>query len=176
MPICLRKPDICPSLKRLLPVAILASSGLFAQDLTGVWQGVVSPPDNQAHLRTVLKVAPAEDGVNKATFYSIDQTYLGIPETFKLQGAVVKLEIPGIGAHYEAKLSKDGDSMEGTIKAGVFPTPVPWTLKRVKPEEAWALREPPKPPANPDPSFEVATVIPARRAANVNPMVALRQE
>lgn len=51
--------------------------------------------------------------------------------------------------------------MVGTIKAGVFPTPVPWTLKRVKPEEAWAIPERPKPPkplANQDPSFEVATV------------------
>jgi uncharacterized protein (TIGR03435 family) len=156
-----RKSDIGRIVRRLFPLAILASSGLFAQDLAGTWQGVVSPAENPEHLRTVLKVAPSDGGVNKANFYSIDQTYLAFPATLKLQGGMVKLDIPGIGAHYEARLSKDGDTMEGTIKAGVFPTPVPWTLKRVNPEEAWALREPPKQPkplANPDPSFEVATV------------------
>ena len=161
MSIFLRKSDIWRSVRPLLPLAILASSGLYAQDLAGTWQGIVSPPDNKVDLRTILKVTPSDGGVIKASFYSIDQTYLAYPATLKLQGGVVKLDIPGIGAHYEARLSKDGDTMEGTIKAGVFPTPVPWTLKRVKPEEGWAIPEPPKQPkplANPDPSFEVATV------------------
>ncbi len=152
------------SVKLLMALAMMASSGLFAAALDGTWQGIVSPPENQEHLRTVLKIAGADGATIKATFYSPDQTYLAFPATLTLKGDVVKLSIPGIGANYDARLSKDGETMVGTIKAGVFPTPVSWTLKRVKPEEAWALREPPTPPKplmNPDPSFEVATVKPS---------------
>jgi uncharacterized protein (TIGR03435 family) len=147
-------------LKPLLTLALLVQSGLFAQDLSGTWQGFV-PGENNVHLRTVLKVAPPDGGVIKASFYSIDQTYLAFPATITLKGDVVKLEIPGVGAIYDAKLNKAGDTLEGTIRPGIFPTAVPWTLRRIKPEEAWAIPEPPKQPkplANADPSFEVATV------------------
>lgn len=153
--------NVSRTAKGLCAFAILASYGLLAQDLTGTWQGEVNTRENPQHLRTVLKVSPQDGGVFRASFYSIDQTYLSFPATITLKNGVVRLQIPGIGADYDAKLNKAGDTMEGTIKAGVFPTPVPWTLKRIKPEEAWVIPEPPKPPkglANSDPSFEVATV------------------
>jgi len=71
------------------------------------------------------------------------------------------MNIPGIGAVYEAKLSADGNTMAGTIKQG-FPFPVPWTLKRVSDSEAWELPQagpPPKPmAADADPVFAVATI------------------
>lgn len=50
-------------------------------------------------LRTILKIGLPEGDVIKASFYSIDQTYLAYPATLKLQGGVVRLEIPGVGAH-----------------------------------------------------------------------------
>src|SRR5215831_6742291 len=112
--------------KRALLFPILAASGLYAQELTGTWQGEVNTRENPQHLRTVLKVSPQDGGVFRASFYSIDQTYLSFPATITLKNGVVRLQIPGIGADYDAKLNKAGDTMEGTIKAGVFPTPVPW--------------------------------------------------
>lgn len=54
------------------------------------------------------------------------------------------MNIPGIGAVYEAKLSADGNTMAGTIKRG-FPVAVPWTPKRVGEDQAWAIPKPPTP-------------------------------
>src|SRR5690242_800503 len=89
-------------------------SALFGQDLAGTWQGTVRNPDTQQELRTVLKIAPPDDGLIKGTFYSIDQTFLAFPATVTLQGSTIKMSIPGIGATYDAKLSADGGTMTGT--------------------------------------------------------------
>ncbi len=147
-------------LQRLIALTLLPASALFAQSLAGTWQGIVRSPDNGADLRTVLKIAASGDDTIKGNFYSIDQTYMAFPITATLQGSAVKLKIPGIGAVYEAKLSADRNTMAGMIKEG-FPAPVPWTLRRVSDEQAWAIPPPPapaKPMANPDPVFEVAAI------------------
>jgi uncharacterized protein (TIGR03435 family) len=149
--------------RRLIPLALLPLSGVFAQDLAGIWQGVVKNPDTQQELRTVLKIASSEGDPIKASFCSIDQTYLVFPATVTFQSAVVKLKIPGIGASYEGKLSADGNTLAGTLKG--FSIPINWTMKRVSPDQAWAI---PPPPAQPklrapgDPVFEVATIKPSR--------------
>jgi uncharacterized protein (TIGR03435 family) len=148
--------------KRLIAFALLHASGLFAQNLVGTWQGIVRNPESNVDLRTVLKIAAQDGDPIKANFYSIDQTYLTFPTTLTIQGSVIKMSIPGIGAGWEGKLSADGNSLVGTIKKG-FPVPVPWTLKRVLSEDqAWALPKAPAPSkpmaADADPSFEVAVV------------------
>jgi hypothetical protein len=146
-------------LKRLIALAILPASGLFAQELTGIWQGISKNPDTQQELRTVLKIASSDGNPIKANFYSIDQTYLVFPATLTVQSSVVKMSIPGIGASYQAKLSADGNTMTGTLKG--FSVPVTWTLKRVSADQAWAIPKPPTPPkplSSADPVFEVATI------------------
>jgi uncharacterized protein (TIGR03435 family) len=145
-------------LKLSIALAILPASGLFAQDLTGTWQGISKNPDTREELRTVLKIT--DGNPIKANFYSIDQTYLVFPATITVQGGVVKMSIPGIGATYQAKLSADGDTMTGTLKG--FSVPVTWTLKRLTAaDQAWSIPKPP-PPAKPlvtaDPVFEVASI------------------
>ncbi|MGH9645205.1 MAG: hypothetical protein ACRD4E_00190 [Bryobacteraceae bacterium] len=91
-------------MKRLIALAILPVSGLFAQDLAGIWQGVVKNPDTKEELRTVIKIAsPAIVSPGSSiigNFYSIDQTYLVFPATITVQGSAVKMNIPGIGAVY----------------------------------------------------------------------------
>src|SRR5689334_14986352 len=61
--------------KRLLLwiIALVAFSGstLFAQDLTGTWQGTLSPGGGR-DLRTVIKISKQGDNY-QAVFYSIDQ-------------------------------------------------------------------------------------------------------
>ena len=65
--------------RRLIALAILPVTGLCAQDLAGIWQGVVKPPDTKDELRTVLKIASSDGDPIKANFWSIDQTYLVFP-------------------------------------------------------------------------------------------------
>jgi hypothetical protein len=142
----------------LIALAILPVSGLFAQDLTGTWQGISKNPDTREELRTVLKIT--DGNPIKANFWSIGQTYLVFPATLTVQSGVVKMSIPGIGATYQAKLSADRNTMTGTLKG--FSVPVTWTLKRLTAgDQAWAIPKPP-PPAKPlvtaDPVFEVASI------------------
>jgi uncharacterized protein (TIGR03435 family) len=154
-------------MKRLIALAILPASGLFAQDLAGIWQGVVKNPDTKEELRTVIKIAsPAIVSSGSpiiGNFYSIDQTYLVFPATITVQGSTVKMNIPGIGAVYEAKLSADGNTIAGTVKG--FSVPAPWSMTRVKEADAWPIPKPPVPPrpmaADADPAFEVATIKPS---------------
>jgi uncharacterized protein (TIGR03435 family) len=149
---------------RLTAVAVLLLSGLVGQDLlaqnlTGTWQGMVTNPDTKEELRTVIKITSSDGNPIKGNFYSIDQTYLVFPVALNVQGSVIKVSIPGIGAEYQAKLSADGNSMTGTLKG--FSVPITWTLKRVSEDQAWELRKPPTPPkplASADPSFEVAAI------------------
>lgn len=153
-----------PCMKRLISLAILPASGLFAQDLAGIWQGVVKNPDTKEELRTVIEIAsPAlvsSGSPINGNFYSIDQTYLVFPATITVQGSAVKMNIPGIGAVYEAKLSADGNTITGTVKG--FSVPAPWSMKRVSEGEAWPIPKPPTPPrpmaADADPAFEVAAI------------------
>ena len=156
-----------PCMKRLIALIILPASGLFAQDLAGIWQGVVKNPDTKEELRTVIKIAsPAivssRSPIN-GNFYSIDQTYLVFPATITVQGSTVKMNIPGIGATYEAKLSADGNTIAGTVKG--FSVPAPWAMSRVTEAEAWPIPKPPVPPrpmaADADPAFDVVTIKPS---------------
>jgi uncharacterized protein (TIGR03435 family) len=146
---------------QLMALAILPVSALFAQDLTGTWQGVVKNPDTKEELRTVLKIASSDGNPIKANFYSIDQTYLVFPATLTLQGPVIKMNIPGIAATWEGKLATDSTTLTGTLKG--FSVPVTWTMKRVGADQAWNIPKPPAPPkmASPDPVFEVATIKPS---------------
>ena len=149
--------------RRLVALAVISVSGLFAQDLSGTWQGVVTNPDTREELRTVLKIASSDGDPIKGNFYSIDQTFLVFPATLTIKDSVVKLNIPGIGATYQGKLSADGSVLTGTLKG--FSIPIQWTMKRVSAEEAWAIPKPPVPTrpmaADANPAFDVVTVKPS---------------
>jgi uncharacterized protein (TIGR03435 family) len=120
-------------------------------------------PDTKQELRTVIKIASSKGNPILGNFYSIDQTYLVFPATITVQGSTVKMNIPGIAATYEGKLSADGNKMTGTVKG--FSVPTPWNMTRVSEAEAWAIPKPPTPPrpmaADADPAFDVATIKPS---------------
>ncbi|HWF09845.1 MAG TPA: TIGR03435 family protein [Bryobacteraceae bacterium] len=146
------------ALKFLIALAFLPLAA-FAQNLTGTWQGTVRNPDGNVDLRTVLIIQSSEGNPIKGNFYSIDQTYLVFPATINVQGAVLKISIPGIGATWDGKLSADGGTLTGSLKG--FSSPVTWTMKRVGPDQAWTIPQPParpKPLASTDPVFEVASI------------------
>ncbi len=140
-------------------LAALPAAALFAQDLTGTWQGTLKGP--QRELRTVIKIAK-ENGALKGTMYSIDQGGQGIGASgVTLQGSNVKIAFAAIGGAFEGKMA--GDTIDGTWTQGPGSTPL--ALKRATPETAWAIPEPPprlKPmAADANPVFEVATIKPS---------------
>ncbi len=56
--------------------AIAAAGSLCAQDITGSWQGTITPPQGTPH-RIILRVIHDDSGMFKAKIYSIDQVLAG---------------------------------------------------------------------------------------------------
>ncbi len=150
------KTIMCKLLLRLIALAALSGAIVFAQDITGTWQGTLQVGNR--HLRNVYKIVKGDGTALKGTMYSIDQAGLAIPVTaITLQNSVVKMTIPGVGGTYEGKLDSDGVNLAGTWTQGG--TPLPLNLKLVKGEEAWAIPEPVRRmPADAKPGVEVATI------------------
>ena len=144
--------------------AALSGGALFAQDLTGTWQGTLQAG---RELRTVIKITK-NGAAMKGTLYSIDQGGQGLPiSVVTLEGSTVKMNIPGIGGSYEGKLDSDGTSITGNFTQADHPLPL--NLKKATAETAWAIPEPParlKPmAADANPVFEVATIKPSKPGA-----------
>ncbi|MDE3195104.1 MAG: TIGR03435 family protein [Acidobacteriota bacterium] len=144
-----------------LATLVAGAGALFAQNITGTWQGTLAPPQAQGKtLRIVLKVSRADNEKLKATMFSIDQPGKGIDaSTVTLQGSTFKMEVTAIGGSYEGKF--EGDSITGTWNQGA---PLPLNLARATAATAWAIPEPPPPPkrmpADAKPVFDVATIKP----------------
>jgi len=135
-----------------------------AQDITGDWQGKL--PAAQApngEFRLVVRISRADGPNLKAVVYSIDQEPTPTAMTVSVKGTAVTLNIPGFNAVFEGTLANDGNTMSGKfIQRGE----IPLNLVRATPQTAWAIPEPPSPPArmpaNAKPEFAVATIKPSR--------------
>ena len=142
-------------------LALFAGSALHAQNITGTWQGTLSPGPQT--LRIVIKIS-LEDDKLKATSHSIDQGGQPIPvSAITHDGATVKMTMAAINGSYEGKLSADGNAITGNWTQG---TPLPLNLARAIKETEWTIPEPPPPPqimaADARPEFEVATIKPSQ--------------
>lgn len=151
-------------LKLLASLAAFSAGALFAQDITGTWQGALQVAAGR-ELRVVYKITKADTGGLKATMYSIDQGGQGIPvSSVTVQNGAVKMTVPAIGGVYEGKLSNtDATAITGSWTQG--PAPLPLNLTLATEKTAWTIPEAPPPPvpmaANADPAFEVATIKPS---------------
>jgi len=145
----------------------VASNGLAdaiqnpnAPKITGQWQGALKTPDGQ--IRIVVKISSDQDKL-KANFYSIDQRSPAIPAGMVTwDGLTLKMVFAPLNTGYEGKMSRDGNSISGTLSGGSQTTPL--NLARATPATAWAIPEPPPPPrrmASANPEFEVATIKPS---------------
>jgi uncharacterized protein (TIGR03435 family) len=147
----------------LIALIMLSTTALFAQDVTGTWQGTLDIGGGKS-LRIVLKVSKGDDGALKAVNYSIDQGGQPIPvSSISVQGIIFNFAVSMIGGKYEGKLSPDGNSIAGTWSQG--PNPLPLNFAKATPATLWAIPEPPPeiPPmaADASPEFEVATIKPS---------------
>lgn len=112
----------------------LATLPSYAQDISGDWQGTLNTGKG---LRVILKIAKTEAGGWKATLYSIDQTPNGLPvSSIVLHDFDLEFSVDPIGAHYEGKIDKDGQSISGTFTQGQS---FPLVLKHATAETAWKI-------------------------------------
>src|SRR6266403_1610520 len=132
---------VSPMIKMLLSITALTtlSAGvLFAQDISGDWQGTLLA--RQGPLRTVLKVSKSDDGGWNALMYSIDQgpDQGGIRVTsINLQGSTLRYSIDRMNGSYEGKLSADGTSIAGTWTLNNGPRQL--NFQRPTKETAWTV-------------------------------------
>jgi uncharacterized protein (TIGR03435 family) len=145
----------------IIALAALSGGALFAQNITGSWQGALKAGPQE--LRIVIKISLDNDKL-KAVTYSIDQGGQPIPvRAITKDGSTIKMTVAAINGSYEGKLSADGNTITGIWTQGM---PLPLNLTRATPETAWTIPEPLPPPkqmpADANPSFEVATIKPSR--------------
>lgn len=143
--------------------AVSCGGALFAQNITGTWQGALQPPQG-AERRIVIKISRADDESLKAVLYSVDPPAQPInASAVSLQGSSVKMAVATLGGNYEGKLSGDGNSISGTFTQGG--PAMPLILTRATTETAWVIPDPPPVPkpmaADAKPNFEVATIKPS---------------
>src|SRR5580765_7227879 len=97
--------------------AAVPGGALFAQNITGSWQGSLQAPQGGQTLRIVVKISRADDESLKAVLYSIDQPAQPVnASSISLQGSSLKMAVAPLGGNYEGKLN--GDSITGTWTQG----------------------------------------------------------
>jgi uncharacterized protein (TIGR03435 family) len=147
----------------IVAVVTLSAVALFAQDITGNWQGTLQTQGGQA-LRVVIKVSP-DGAALRAVMYSIDQGGQPIAGTVTLQGSAVKMSVPALTGTLDGRLSADGATITGSWTQNGGPQ-LTLNLVHVTADAAWAIPAVPAPlkpmAANANPAFEVATLKPSK--------------
>lgn len=93
---------------------LIASITMFAQDVTGTWNGVLVVPNGQLHID--FHIVAADDGYT-ATMDSPDQGAYGIPVTLiTYEAQEVKITMQDIGLVYTGKLTEKNENLiDGTL-------------------------------------------------------------
>ena len=133
-------------------LAIFFTGSLHAQDITGSWQGTITPPQG-APRRMILRVIHGDSGAFKAKIYSIDQDFTGDwVDSIAVRDATVKFKVGMLELSYEGNLSADGKTLTGTWTQG---SGTPFTFQKTTQAAAWHL------PADPSPhTVQLVTVEP----------------
>jgi non-heme chloroperoxidase len=120
----------------IMVLAALLGRSLYAQDISGDWQGTLKAGPQE--LRLVVKIGKAANGGWNATLFSIDQSPdwgTGIPaDSVTLQGPDLKFKVDMVGGAYEGKIGAGGTSVEGTWTQGMR---LPLEFRRATPETVW---------------------------------------
>jgi uncharacterized protein (TIGR03435 family) len=149
-----------------IALAALSAGAMFAQDITGTWQGTLVLPNKQ-ELRTVFKISKQGSAL-KGAMYSIDQTPQAIACEVTVTGSAVKISIPGIAGVYDGKLDSDAVNITGNFVQGGGAA-IPLNLKHVGPKEPeWPMPEASAKPkamaADADPEFDACSIKPSPAA------------
>lgn len=122
--------------------AILTSLSIYAQDISGKWNGILKVQGTQ--LRLVFNITQT-DKVYSSTMDSPDQGAKGIPVTStNFENSILKLEISSAGIQYEGTLNKE-NVFVGTFKQAGQSFPLNLTKEKVEKEKVIRPQEPTKP-------------------------------
>lgn len=141
-------------------IALVVSSALHAQEITGTWQGILPDADSP---RIVLKIAKNEDGSLRGGYSLIDRDSSSVPfsaVSFASPNLNIVSDVADLS--YEGKLALDGKSITGIWTQKKKPLPLTFVL--ATPDTRWkrggSSALPPM-SATADPAFEVATIKPS---------------
>jgi hypothetical protein len=103
--------------KVALALALLAGLNWFggqlrAQEIVGIWQGILPGSVNE---RIVLTISKGDTGVLSSKFYSVDHALTFPAKTTTYQTGILECSNPE-GYSYEGKISLDGKAITGTWK------------------------------------------------------------
>jgi fermentation-respiration switch protein FrsA (DUF1100 family) len=110
-------------------------------EIDGTWQGTLDA--GALKLRIVFKIVNTQEGLT-AQMQSPDQSPAWIPaSSVSRKGSALTIDLKGIGAEFEGKISADLSSIDGTFTQ--MDNPMPLGLKRVKDQAALEPRRPQNP-------------------------------
>lgn len=126
----------------LIIVATLISLSIYAQDISGKWNGILKVQGIQ--LRLVFNISQTEKGYS-STMDSPDQGAKGIPVSLtNYENQTLKLEVSKAGIQYEGILNKE-NVFVGTFKQAGQSFPLNLTKEKVEAEKLIRPQEPTKP-------------------------------
>jgi non-heme chloroperoxidase len=115
-------------------IAFLTGTSLRAQDISGVWQGILHNGATGVDRRLVLHIAKSETGGWSGAFYTIDLSGDPIPlASVTLHASDFEYSF-GPDAHYSGILSADGNSIKGTSFGSAV---LPLDFQRATKETLW---------------------------------------
>lgn len=113
---------------------VLAGSGLWAQDISGDWQGTLKAGRD---LRVILHIEKTENGSLTGKLYSIDQSPDSVrASSVSFKDSALEAKFDLIMASYEGKVSADGNSITGNWTQMMM-TKQPLNFQRATKETAW---------------------------------------
>ena len=152
----------------MLTLVLFQASALFAQDITGTWQGTIHTTRD---FREVIKISKDGNAL-KAMLLGLDsqpglsfethpgQSFPSPPVTLRVHS--ITIQFPGIGGVYQGTLSTDGNSITGGLSQNGATLTL--NLVRATVQTAWKIPDTPLPDkpmaTDANPSFDVASIKP----------------
>ena len=129
-------------MKKIVTLIILfITTGLFAQDITGAWYGLLTFPGGK--LRITIHVEQSEKGYT-ATMDSPDQGATGIPtQNVVFENNALSFTIPAINGDYKGTYESNG--FKGTFTQNNYPMELNLGREEIKAEKTAKPQEPKKP-------------------------------
>ena len=126
----------------LVIIVILTNLSIYAQDISGKWNGILKVQGVQ--LRLVFNIDQTEKGYS-STMDSPEQGVKGLPVTStSYENSILKLELSNAGIQYEGTLDKN-NAFVGTFKQGGQSFPLVLTKEEIEKEKVLRPQEPTKP-------------------------------
>ncbi len=128
--------------KAFIAILLLFTASLFAQDITGPWNGLLSFPGGQ--LRVIVNITKTETGSYTATMLVPEQSANAIPASDVLfENNILVFAVPEAGINYKGTL--ENNIFKGTFTQNGYPISLDFGREEVKMKEKQRPQEPVKP-------------------------------